>query len=34
MRKPFDIQSYMTHGVIRVVTDALRATSRNPRESA
>ena len=24
----------MTHGVIRVVTDALRATSRNPRESA
>ncbi|MBQ9696020.1 MAG: radical SAM protein, partial [Oscillospiraceae bacterium] len=30
----FDIQEYMTHGVERVVSDALKATLRNPRESA
>ena len=30
----FDIQKYMAKGVERVVTDALRATLRNPRESA
>ncbi len=30
----FDIQSYMTKGVERVVTDALKATLKNPRESA
>lgn len=30
----FDIQAYMTRGVERIVSDALRATIRNPRESA
>lgn len=30
----FDIQSYMTAGVERIVSDALRATMKNPRESA
>ncbi len=30
----FDIQAYMTHGVERVVSDVLRATFRNPKESA
>ncbi len=30
----FDIQAYMTHGVERVVSDALKATLRDPRESA
>ena len=30
----FDIQDYMTKGVERVVADALRATLKNPRESA
>lgn len=34
MRKEFDIQSYMTEGVKRVVTDALRATAKNPKEAA
>ena len=34
MDKKFDIQSYMTKGVERVVSDVLRATLRNPRESA
>ena len=34
MSKEFDIQEYMTHGVERIVTDALRATLKNPRESA
>ncbi len=34
MDRDFDIQSYMTEGVERVVADALRATVRNPRESA
>ena len=32
--KPFDIQEYMTRGVERVVSDVLRATLKNPRESA
>ena len=32
--KSFDIQEYMTHGVERVVSDAVRATLKNPRESA
>ncbi len=31
---PFDIQEYMTHGVERVVADILKATLKNPRESA
>ena len=30
----FDIQSYMTKGVEKIVSDALRATMHNPRESA
>ena len=30
----FDIQEYMTHGVERVVSDVIRATLKNPRESA
>ncbi len=34
MDKEFDIQSYMTKGVERVVSDAIRATLKNPRESA
>ncbi len=33
MEKEFDIQSYMTKGVERVVGDIVRATFRNPRES-
>ena len=34
MSGSFDIQEYMTRGVERVVADALRASARNPRESA
>ena len=34
MDKSFDIQAYMTKGVERVVGDIVRATFRNPRESA
>lgn len=30
----FDIQAYMTKGVERVVSDAIKATLKNPRESA
>ena len=30
----FDIQRYMTRGVVRVVTDSLRATAGNDRERA
>lgn len=33
-KEEFDIQSYMTRGVERVVSDALKATLKNPRESA
>lgn len=33
MDKTFDIQSYMTRGVERIVSDALRATLKNPKES-
>ena len=32
MDREFDIQSYMTGGVERIVADALRATVKNPRE--
>ena len=32
--KGFDIQEYMTHGVERVVSDAIKATLKNPKESA
>ena len=34
MEKEFDIQEYMTKGVERVVADAIRATLKNPKESA
>ena len=34
MENKFDIQDYMTKGVERIVADAMRATLRNPRESA
>ena len=34
MTKEFDIQEYMTKGVERVVSDAIRATLKNPKESA
>ena len=34
MDRNFDIQSYMTRGVERLVADALKATLKNPRESA
>ena len=34
MDQTFDIQSYMTQGVERVVGDIIKATFRNPRESA
>ena len=34
MEKEFDIQEYMTRGVERIVADAMKATLRNPRESA
>ena len=34
MSEVFDIQTYMTQGVERVVKDAVRATLKNPRESA
>ena len=33
-KEGFDIQAYMTRGVERVVADTLRATMKNPRESA
>ncbi|MBQ9008018.1 MAG: radical SAM protein [Clostridia bacterium] len=33
MDENFDLQAYMTGGVERVVTDAIRATLKNPRES-
>ena len=32
--KTFDIQEYMTQGVERIVSEALRATLKNPRQSA
>lgn len=34
MDSGFDIQAYMTRGVERIVADALKATVKNPRESA
>ena len=34
MSKKFDIQEYMSKGVERVVTDAIKATLQNPKESA
>ncbi len=32
--EPFDLQNYMIKGVEHIVTDALKATLKNPRESA
>ncbi len=34
MDQSFDIQTYITDGVERVVGDIVKATFRNPRESA
>ena len=34
MDQNFDLQGYMTRGVERVVADAIKATVRNPKESA
>ena len=34
MDQNFDIQSYMTKGVERIVAEAIKATVKNPRESA
>ncbi len=34
MKKEFDIQEYMTKGVERVVADSIKATLKNPKESA
>ena len=34
MQNGFDIQAYMTHGVERVVGEIVKATFRNPKESA
>lgn len=34
MNKEFDIQEYMTRGVESVVSDAIKATLKNPKESA
>ena len=34
MREDFDLQSYLTEGVERIVSEAVRATLRNPKESA
>ncbi len=33
MEQAFDIQSYMTHGVERVVGEIIKATLKNPKES-
>ena len=34
MKEKFDLQEYLTQGVDKIVRDAVRATLRNPRESA
>ena len=34
MNKEYDIQKYMTKGVERVVADSIKATFKNPKESA
>lgn len=34
VKETFDIQEYMTKGVERVVADAIKATLKNPKESA
>ena len=32
MSEGFDLQTYLANGVEKVVTDAIRATLKNPRE--
>ena len=32
--KNFDLQAYLTRGVEKIVADSLKATLRNPRQSA
>jgi len=34
MQKDFDLQDYLTKGVERIVTEAVKATLKNPKESA
>ena len=34
MKEPFDLQSYLAQGVEKIVSDILKATLRNPKESA
>ncbi len=34
MNEEFDLQSYLTRGVDKIVTDVVKATMKNPRESA
>ena len=34
MTQPFDLQEYLSAGVEKIVKEAVRATLRNPRESA
>ena len=34
MQKDFDLQGYLTRGVERIVTEAVKATLKNPKESA
>ena len=34
MDQSFDIQAYMTKGIEGIVTDAIKATLKNPKESA
>ena len=31
--KAFDLQEYMTHGIERIVSSAIKATFKNPKES-
>ena len=34
MNESFDLQAYLAGGIERVVTEAIRATLKNPKESA
>jgi len=34
MQNDFDLQNYLTAGVERIVSEALKATLKNPKESA
>lgn len=33
MKEKFDIQSYMTNGVFKIVKEAIKAALKNPKES-